>query len=157
MVYIVVVHWTIRSARYRHASAIQQRQRIAMVGRKKVWRQMERGPRYWSKRVYISTTPRRSFLWFPESQPVSLPINRCLHLHGNEPKLGACLISILYCKGKATLENADKRNLYRNKINLVTQSTSVHLPSQNRLFRRETGTEVPFHRFGTMLMAMPFL
>lgn len=32
---------------------------------------METGPRYWSKRVYITTMPRRSFLWFPESQPVS--------------------------------------------------------------------------------------
>lgn len=51
------------------------RQRIATFGRKKVWRQMETGPRYWSKRVHISKMPRRSFLWFPESQPLSLPMN----------------------------------------------------------------------------------
>lgn len=79
-----------------------------MFGRKKVWRQMETGPRYWRKQVYISTMPRRSFLWFPESQPVSLATDVCPSLHGNKPGFGACLMSICYCKVTSTLENADK-------------------------------------------------
>lgn len=71
MVYIVV-----NTSNYQFCQILRRicglaRQRIAVFGRKKVWRQMETGPRYWSKRVYITTMPRRSFLWFPESQPVS--------------------------------------------------------------------------------------
>lgn len=69
---------------------------------------METGARYWSRWVRVSAMPRSSALWFAVSQPVSLPMNGQLGLHGNKPRLGARLISICYCKVKPTLEMLTK-------------------------------------------------
>lgn len=99
-----------------------------MWKKKKLWRGMG-GGRVTGASVYRAA-PRHggaacSFQHLNQHQP----LKAWPRLHGNKPRLGARLISILHCKVKLTLENADQ-NLYRNKN---TSCYTKHVvPSQAR-------------------------
>lgn len=86
MVQILSLHWAVSSA----SSAMDLQFSTAedrSVWKEKGWRQMEPG-HITEVHEQTSAWSHNSFLWFPESQPLSPPINS---LHGNMPRLGTRL------------------------------------------------------------------
>lgn len=78
--------WSCWLCQHCHGSAVQH----SSVWKEKAWRQME--PGHMTKVHEQTSAPSRSsFLWFPESQPLSAPINSHPRLDGNTPRLGTCL------------------------------------------------------------------